>query len=268
MFVRGITVFRAQGTLARGDTHFPRSSAHLKSRPGKAPIFRALPSRPKSTPRLSQGFGNLPESRPGFREIPYTTTISSLWSYGVFVPKYPARAVVPLNIWGFASTIRTLPNMVYGLPKQAHESLNLQPRSLARFPVLWINLRTYRTTLLSYPDNYHRLISEFQVFAGRITQYYFTTIHTYVCSIQEHKTNWIPFHITKGFATSIGANTHNDTRLLGNPNPPTVDNRHKTPIPTTVGHKYIIYLSDRYIRTTEFVTTVAVSPNLVNAISP
>ena len=165
--------------------------------------------------------------------------MSSLWSYGVFVPKYPAKAGVPLSIWGFASTIRTLPNMVCGLPKQAHKSLTLQPRSLALFPVLCINLRTYRTTLLSYPDNYNRLISEFQVFAGRITQYYFTTIHTYVCSIQEHETDWIPFRVTAGFATRIGANTHNDTRLLGNPNPPTVDYKHEIPIPTTMGHNYI-----------------------------
>ena len=60
MFVRGITVFRAQGTLARENTHFPRSSAHLKSRPGKAPTFRALPSRPKSTPPSVTGFREPP----------------------------------------------------------------------------------------------------------------------------------------------------------------------------------------------------------------
>ena len=133
MFVRGMTVFRAKDTLAWGNTHFPRSSAHLRSRPGKAPTFRALPSRPKSTPPSATGFGNLSESRPGFREIPYTTTVSSLWTYGVFVPKYPARASVPLWIWGFASTIRTMPNRVCGLPKQAHKSLNLQLRSLVLF---------------------------------------------------------------------------------------------------------------------------------------
>ena len=164
MFVRGITVFRAQGTLARGNTHFPRSSSHLKSHPGKHPHSAHFRLARSPHPRRSQGFGNLPESRPGFREIPYTTTMSSLWSYGVFVPKYPARAGVPLRIWGFASTIRTLPNMVCGLLKQAHKSLNLQLRSLALFPVLWITLRTYRTTLLSYPHNYIRLISEFQVY--------------------------------------------------------------------------------------------------------
>ena len=62
MFVQGITVFRAKGTLARGNTHFLRSSAHLRSRPGKAPTFRALPSRPKSTPRRPQGFGNPPKA--------------------------------------------------------------------------------------------------------------------------------------------------------------------------------------------------------------
>ena len=36
----------------------------------------------------------------------------------------------------------------------------------------------------------------------------------------------------------------------GNPNPPTVDCTHKTPIPATMGHKYILYLSDRYTCTT------------------
>ena len=148
LFTRVITVFRAHTTLARGRHPLPHSSAHLKSRPGKASTYRALPSRPKSTPRRSQGFGNLPESRPGLREIPYTTTLSSLWSYGVFVPKYPARVSVPLRIWGFASTIRTLPNTVGGLRKQAHKSLYLPLRTLALFPALWITLRTYITTLV------------------------------------------------------------------------------------------------------------------------
>ena len=118
--------------------------------PGETLTFRALPrtsgftrgKHPHSAhfrlarsphPCRPQGFGNLPKSRPGFREIPYATTVSSLWTYGVFVPKYPARAGVPLRICGFASTIRTLPNMVCGMPKQAHKSLNLQLRSLVPF---------------------------------------------------------------------------------------------------------------------------------------
>ena len=68
----GITAFRAQGTLARGNTHFPRTSV---------------------SPEV-----HTPKSRPGFREIPYATTVSSLWSYGVSAPKYPARAGVPFRI--------------------------------------------------------------------------------------------------------------------------------------------------------------------------
>ena len=41
---------------------------------------------------------------------------------------------------------------------------------------------------------------------------------------------------------------HNDTRLIDNPNPPTVDHNYKTHIPDTVNHNDIIlyYLSDRY----------------------
>ena len=80
------------------------------SRPGRHPLSAHFRLARSPHPRRSQGFGNLPESRPGFREIPCTTTMSSPWSYGVFVPKYPARAGVPLRIWGFASTIRTLPD--------------------------------------------------------------------------------------------------------------------------------------------------------------
>ena len=119
--------------LARGNTHFPRSSAHLRSRPGEAPTFRVLPSRPKSTPPSATGFREPPKAGVALGKFPTRQTVSSLWSYGVSVPRYPARAGVPLLIWGFASTIRTLPNMGCGLPEQAHKSLNLQLRSLALF---------------------------------------------------------------------------------------------------------------------------------------
>ena len=54
------------------NTHFPHSSAHLRSRPGKAPTFRALPSRPSAT---------------GFREPPRKPTWlqgNSLHDNGVF----------------------------------------------------------------------------------------------------------------------------------------------------------------------------------------
>ena len=159
------------------------------------------------TPPSVTGFREPPRKPAWLQGIPYTTTMSSLWSYGVFVPKYPAWMGVPLRIWGFASTIRTLPNMVCGLLEQAHKSLYLPLRSLALFPVLWITLRTYRTTVLSYLDNYIRLLSEFQVFAGRITQYHFTTIYIYVCSLEAPETNCPPFRVTAGFATSIGART-------------------------------------------------------------
>ena len=132
--------------FVRGNNRLPRTRY---SRPGKHPLsalFRAPQISPGEsthilctsvspevhiTPRRPQGFGNLPKSRPGFREIPYATTVSSLWSYGVSASRYPARVGVPFRIWGFASTIRTLPNILCGLPKQTHKSLNLLSISLA-----------------------------------------------------------------------------------------------------------------------------------------
>ena len=63
------------GILAWGNTHFPRSSAHLRSHPGEAPTFRALPSRAKSTPPSVTGFRDPPpKKKPAWLQgIPYTT---------------------------------------------------------------------------------------------------------------------------------------------------------------------------------------------------
>ena len=60
LFLRGITVSVHKGLLPGEDTHFPRSSAHLKSCPGKAPTHRALLSRQKSTPPSVTGFREPP----------------------------------------------------------------------------------------------------------------------------------------------------------------------------------------------------------------
>ena len=72
-------------TLARGTPTFralPRTSSLARGKHPHSAHFRLARS---PYPRRSQGFGNLPESRPGFKEIPYTTTMSSMWSYGVLV---------------------------------------------------------------------------------------------------------------------------------------------------------------------------------------
>ena len=128
--VRGITVFRAHIILARGRHPLPRSSVHLKSRPGKAPTYRALPSRPKSTPPPGTGFREHPRE-----------------------PAWP------------------------------------QGNSL----------------------------HEIQVSAGQFTQYQIITIQMHVCSLEAPETNWLPFRVTAGFVTSLGGNSHNNTRLLGQP---------------------------------------------------
>ena len=106
-------------------------SAHFRSRLGKTPTFRAPLSRPKSTPPSATGFREPPYKPAWLRETPYTTIDVFPVVSGVFTTNYPARAGIPLRLWGLASTIRTLTNTVCGLPKQAHKSLYLQLRSTA-----------------------------------------------------------------------------------------------------------------------------------------
>ena len=85
-------------------------SAHLRSRPGKAPTFRAHQSRPKSTPTSATRFREPPYKPAWLRETPYTTIdVFPVVSVGLD-PNYPARADIPLRWWGLASTIRTLTN--------------------------------------------------------------------------------------------------------------------------------------------------------------
>ena len=96
----------------------PGNNRLPRTRPGETPTFRAFPrtsslARGKHPHTAHFHLARSPNpvghrvsgTSPKAREIPYTTTMSSLWSYGVFVPKYPARAGVPIRIWGFASTI-------------------------------------------------------------------------------------------------------------------------------------------------------------------
>ena len=127
-----------KGTLARAMSH-----------PGKTPTSG---SPEVLRPRGTQGFGNLPEDRPGLGETPYTTTVSSLCTNGVLFPQYPGRAGVPSNTRGFTSTFRTLQNILCGLRKQAPQSTKSPIRTLIRFLVPRI---TFRWELFMFPRWIH-----------------------------------------------------------------------------------------------------------------
>ena len=129
------------------------------SRPGKAPTSG---SPEVLCPRGTQGFGNLPEDRPGLGGTPYTTTVSSLCINGVLFPQYPGRAGVPSNARGFTSTFRTLPNILCGLRKQAPQSTKSLIRSLILFRKSIISLRTSNTTIYTTPDIYNTHIYTFK----------------------------------------------------------------------------------------------------------
>ena len=97
MFVRGITIFHSK-VLAPGETPtfraLPRTSGLARGKHPHSVHFRLARS---PHPRRPQGFGNLPKSRPGFREIPYATIGVIPVVLRGFVPKYPARAGVPYD---------------------------------------------------------------------------------------------------------------------------------------------------------------------------
>ena len=118
------------------------------SRPRKAPT-----SGPPEVllPHGTQGFGNLHEDRPGLGETPYATMVSSLCTNGsYFLNTQVGRAS---NARGFTSTFRTLPNILCGLQKQAHNLLN---KILNTFlDIKNHSLRTSNTKLYTTPDNYN-----------------------------------------------------------------------------------------------------------------
>ena len=72
------------GTLARGNTHFPRNYFPRTSglARGKHPHSAHLCLTRNPHPRRPQGFGNLPISRPGLGKLSTRQSISSLWSPG------------------------------------------------------------------------------------------------------------------------------------------------------------------------------------------
>ena len=70
------------GTLARGNTHFPRIYFPRTSglARGKHPHSAHLCLARSSHLRRPQGFGHLPISRPGLGKFPTRQSMSSLWS--------------------------------------------------------------------------------------------------------------------------------------------------------------------------------------------
>ena len=70
------------GNLARGNTYFPRIYFPRISglARGKHPHSAHLCLARSQHPRRSQGFGNLPISRPGLGKLPTRQSMSSLWS--------------------------------------------------------------------------------------------------------------------------------------------------------------------------------------------
>ena len=127
-------------------------SVHFRSRPGKAPTFRAPLSRPKSTPPSATGFREPPYEPAWLRETPYTTI-------GVF----------PVVSGGFASTIRTLTNTVCGLPKQGHKSLYIQLISTALHSRAVDQSHSFSNNTIVTSDHLQLTYIEFRVFAGRLT---------------------------------------------------------------------------------------------------
>ena len=98
--------------LARGNTHFPRIYFPRISglARGKHPHSAHLNLARSPTPTSATGFREPPYKPAWLRETPYTTIEVFPVVSVVLNPNYPARAGIPLRLWGLASTIRTLTN--------------------------------------------------------------------------------------------------------------------------------------------------------------
>ena len=87
------------GTLTRGNTHFPRiyfpRTSDLSR--GKHPHSAHLYLARSPHLRQSQGFGNLPISRPGLGKLPTRQSVSSLWSPECLLPNSQLGRVSPYS---------------------------------------------------------------------------------------------------------------------------------------------------------------------------
>ena len=155
--VRGNPVFRASIVSPRETPTFRASCVS----PGVTPTFRALQYRPRKHPlsaHLTQplcvaaaGFREPPELPACRWETPYTTiTVFP----AVHVPDtslYPARAGMPLRLWGLTPTLRTLALAVWDVPEQAHNSYQY------RLQIIRTDSSTYDRHLILY-DNTSQLV--------------------------------------------------------------------------------------------------------------
>ena len=188
-FVLGITVFRAHTisreaptfralqSLARGNTHIPRTSISPEPR---------IRSRPNRTPRSPAGIREPPYKPNWPRETPYLTIVVFPAVRFTARPGYPARAGIPLSFWGLTPTLRTLAPTVWVLSEQAHKSLYINFSSDTLSYVYPTDFPSFRITL--YIDSGHCRTSYngFRVFAGRCTQQHFISNLQHVCPRWEH----------------------------------------------------------------------------------
>ena len=82
------------GTLAWGNTHFPRTSGLTR---GKHPHSAHLYLARSPHLRRPQGFGNLPISRPGLGKLPTQQSVSSLWYPECLLPNSQLGRVSPYS---------------------------------------------------------------------------------------------------------------------------------------------------------------------------
>ena len=117
-----------------------------------------------------------------------------------------------------------------------HLISNLDPYH--SFPVLGINVRTYRTTLFSHPDNYNIHILEF----GHSPDESHDTLYNNLqigLFFPRTRGRLNTFPRRRRVRHWFGANHPQRYEVARQPDPPTVDYEYEIPIPTTVGHNYI-----------------------------
>ena len=138
-----------------------------------------------------------------------------------------------------------VPNILCGLRKQAPQSTKSPIRSLLRFLVPRITLRTSNTTLFTTPDNYNKHISNPGIRTNHTIALYDNIILRPLSPSARDKLTNVPRH--RRSRHQSWRELHNDARLLDNPNPPIVDHNYKSHIPDTVNHNDIyITCADRY----------------------
>ena len=166
--------------------------------------------------------------------------MSSLCTNGVLSPQYPGRAGVPSKVGGFTSTFRTRPNILCGLRKQASQSTKSPIRHLIHFRVSRITLCTFNTTLFTTPDNFNTHIYNFRY---SLDESHNSNLSLYqnTSALLKHPRQTTSCLMSPLVPPPVLAGTCNDTRLLDNRTPPTVDPNYKSHTPDAVNHTDIYY---------------------------